>query len=64
MVDIGGSHGSIAIEILRKCPRMRCIVQDLEEVIEEAEVPIDTGNRLTFQKHNFLSNQIVLGVDV
>ncbi|KAF7945538.1 hypothetical protein EAE96_010305 [Botrytis aclada] len=63
MVDVGGSHGSIAIEILRNFPSIKCIVQDLGEVIAGAKIPEDLRNRLKFQKHNFFDEQDVLGAD-
>jgi len=36
MVDIGGSHGSISIELMRKFPNLRSIVQDLQDTITSA----------------------------
>lgn len=64
MIDVGGSRGCIAIEILRKYPGIRYIVQDLKEVVESAETPNDLADRLKFQEHNFFSDQTVLGADV
>lgn len=64
MVDIGGSYGSVSIEILRRYPRLRCIVQDLAEVIADANVPSDLKDRLEFREQNFFAEQSVKGADV
>jgi hypothetical protein len=36
VVDLGGSHGSIAIRIARRFPIVKCIVQDLPDVVQRA----------------------------
>ena len=65
VVDVGGSHGSIASELLQHFPSIRqCIVQDLPEVIEGAKVPDAVHGRLLFQPHNFFTEQPVKGADV
>ncbi|KAL9117696.1 MAG: hypothetical protein Q9187_005766 [Circinaria calcarea] len=64
MVDIGGSHGSICMELLKKYPSLKCIVQDFPEVIADAKAPADLADRLSFQGHNFFSEQTVQGADV
>ena len=66
LVDVGGSLGTVAIEIARHFPMMRCIVQDLPEVIAGAKVPADLqqGERLSFMAHNFFTEQPVKGADV
>ncbi|KAL9619345.1 MAG: hypothetical protein Q9160_006025 [Pyrenula sp. 1 TL-2023] len=65
LVDMGGSHGSIAIELMRKFPAIKkCVVQDLPETIDGARVPSDLEGRLEFQAHNFFTQQPVKGADV
>ena len=50
--------------MLRKHQHMRCIVQDLEEVVSRAKIPLDLEGRLTFQKQDFFEEQMVRGADV
>jgi hypothetical protein len=64
MVDIGGSRGSIAVEILRKYPTVHCIVQGLAEVMSSSEVPAELRHRLSYQEHNFFLPRVVVGADV
>ena len=64
MVDIGGSHGSVCIQLLRCYPSLRCIVQDLPQIVAGAEIPPDLHSRLSFQAHDFFSEQQVKGADV
>jgi len=37
MINVGGSHGSIALSIAERFPHINCVVQDLPEVIEEGK---------------------------
>lgn len=60
LVDIGGSSGVIAAQILRKFSSLeKAIVQDLPAVIESASSPSDLGNRLELTTHDFLTPQPV-----
>lgn len=34
-VDVGGSHGSIAISIAERFPTVECVVQDLPDTVAE-----------------------------
>ena len=38
VVDVGGSSGAIALEIVKAFPSIRAVVQDLPEVISNAQV--------------------------
>ena len=40
VVDVGGSHGSVAITIAERFPRIRCVVQDLPEVVDEGRAKL------------------------
>ncbi|KAL8788074.1 MAG: hypothetical protein Q9195_007488 [Heterodermia aff. obscurata] len=64
MVDIGGSHGSIAIKLLRRFPAMKCVVEDLPEMIADASIPPDLEGRLELRPHNFFTEQPVKNADV
>ncbi|KAL9621055.1 MAG: hypothetical protein Q9160_004440 [Pyrenula sp. 1 TL-2023] len=64
LVDVGGSYGDVAKAIARHFPDMKCVVQDLREVIIKAEVPADLTTRLTFVEHDFFTEQPVKGADV
>lgn len=64
MVDIGGSHGSISAKLLRKFPAMRCVVEDLPEMIADASIPPDLEGRLELRPHNFFTEQPVKNADV
>ncbi|KAF2757675.1 putative O-methyltransferase [Pseudovirgaria hyperparasitica] len=64
LVDVGGSHGSVAIKLLRRFPRLRCIIEDMPEVVTTARVPEDVADRIEFQPYNFFMPQPVKGADV
>lgn len=52
MVDVGGSHGSVAISVAERFPHMRCYVQDLRDtVVEGASLqPAGLQDRVTFME--------------
>ena len=62
VVDVGGSHGTVAISIAKRFPNINCIVQDLPNVIEEgkAKLPADLVDRVTFMAHDFFTEQPVV----
>ncbi|KAL5115576.1 hypothetical protein ACEQ8H_006552 [Pleosporales sp. CAS-2024a] len=60
-VDVGGSHGAIMIELAKQNPEIKCIVQDLPEVIAGAPKGIE---RVEFQPYNFFTEQPVKNADV
>lgn len=62
VVDVGGSHGMIAIEIARAYPNLQLVVQDLDEAIvtdAQAKKPADVTDRVRFMMHDFLTPQPV-----
>jgi hypothetical protein len=67
-VEIGGSHGSVSIEVAKKQPHMHFVVQDLAEVVLEgrAHLPaeLNLGDRLTFMEHNFFAEQPIKDADI
>ena len=63
VVDVGGSVGYASIAIAESAPRIRCVVQDLPELIHFASDPATTlvperlQDRVTFMSHNFYDPQ-------
>ncbi len=66
IVDVGGSHGQVSIEIARKHPNVKCIIQDLADTIAglESRVPEDLKNRISGMEHDFLTPQPIGGADI
>ncbi|KAK0705474.1 putative O-methyltransferase [Lasiosphaeris hirsuta] len=67
VVDVGGSHGLVCIELASKFPTLKFVVQDLDEpVIRDADArkPAEVADRVTFMAHNFFNPQPVHGADV
>ena len=66
VVDVGGSHGLVSMDIAREFPSLRFIVQDLPKVIEDAKTkaPAELGNRVSFMAHDMFTEQPVKGADV
>ena len=66
VVDVGGSHGLVSMDIARGFPSLRFIVQDLPKVIEDAKmkVPAELADRVTFMAHDMFTEQPVKGADV
>lgn len=66
LVDIGGSKGEYSIAIAQKHPQMKLIVQDLEEVVDQARsgIPADMTERVSFMVHDFFKEQPIKGADV
>lgn len=66
IVDVGGSHGLVSMDIAREFPSLRFVVQDLPKVIEDAKtkVPAELADRVTFMAHDMFTEQPVKGADV
>jgi 16S rRNA G1207 methylase RsmC len=49
-IDVGGSHGSIAIGLANRFPQVKCVVQDLPDTVAEgiARLPVQLKDRVTF----------------
>ncbi|EJT70477.1 sterigmatocystin 8-O-methyltransferase [Gaeumannomyces tritici R3-111a-1] len=67
LVDVGGSHGFVSVDLARQHRRMRFIVQDLPRTIESAPNPVsedgDATRRIEFTAHDFFTDQVVKGAD-
>jgi hypothetical protein len=62
VVDVGGTDGAVAKELSAKFPKLRIVVQDLPEVIENAKnmATTETSSQITFNHTIFSpSNQFV-----
>ncbi|MCJ1463377.1 hypothetical protein MMC07_001984 [Pseudocyphellaria aurata] len=66
IVDVGGSHGAVSVAIAQRFQSLRCIVQDLPDVVADAEktLPPSLVDRVTFMEHDFFKEQPVQGADV
>ncbi|KAF8860220.1 S-adenosyl-L-methionine-dependent methyltransferase [Acephala macrosclerotiorum] len=65
VVDIGGSHGFVCVELAEKYKNMKFVVQDLPKTVQSApKLEGDIGERIQFQAHDFHTQQPVKGADV
>ncbi|POR33278.1 Sterigmatocystin 8-O-methyltransferase [Tolypocladium paradoxum] len=68
LVDIGGSHGFVCVDLAKRWKRMKFIVQDLPKTVESAPKPIcedeSVAERIQLQAHDFFKEQPVKGADV
>ncbi|KAK2608453.1 Alpha-1,3-mannosyltransferase cmt1 [Conoideocrella luteorostrata] len=68
LVDIGGSHGFVCVDLARKWKHMKFIVQDLPKTVNSAPKPIceieTVAERIQFEAHDFFQEQPVKDADV
>ncbi len=66
MVDCGGSRGHVSVAIARVAPEMQFVVQDLPEVVRQAEArpPVGLEGRLRYEAYDFFTPQPVRDADV
>ena len=64
VVDVGGSHGPVSVALASRFPSIRCIVQDLPEVVMSAKAPPEVEDRVEFMPHNYFTAQPVKAADV
>lgn len=65
IVDIGGSHGFVCIELAHRFPNLQFIVQDLPRTVASApSLPPEIARRITFMAHDFHTAQPVKNADV
>lgn len=64
LVDVGGSHGFVCVDLARRWRRMRFVVQDLERTVASAPDPVDAdeqvARRVRFEAHDFFTPQTVV----
>jgi SAM-dependent methyltransferase len=65
-VDVGGSTGHVSIQIARQNPMWKFIVQDSPETVALArkQVPADVQDQVSFEVHDFWTEQPVKNADV
>ena len=64
VVDIGGSHGEVAIAIAQRVQSLNLIVQDMEVAnADHSKLPEDLNHRVTFMTHDFFTPQPVNNAD-
>jgi len=63
MVDVGGSHGSVAIKVAERFPQIKCVVQDLPQVVEQGEkyLPQQLKERVEYMAQYVFINEIPAG---
>ena len=65
IVDVGGSRGYVSIELAKRFPNLRFIVQDLQGTVESApKLEGEMKDRVTFMSQDFFEEQQVRGADV
>lgn len=67
LVDIGGSHGFVSVELAKRWTNMKFIVQDLPKTVESAPSPIcddePVAQRIELQAHDFFKEQPAKNAD-
>ncbi|KAL3422651.1 o-methyltransferase [Phlyctema vagabunda] len=64
VVDIGGSHGFVCVDLAKRWSNMKFVVQDLPKTVASAPDLGALKERITFQAHDFHTLQPVKGADV
>ncbi|GAW15863.1 hypothetical protein ANO14919_052850 [Xylariales sp. No.14919] len=66
LVDVGGSQGFVSVDLARRFPSMKFVVQDLEPVISDAQgqIPSDETDRVSLMVHDFFLPQPISNADV
>ncbi|KAH8660841.1 O-methyltransferase [Tricladium varicosporioides] len=65
VVDIGGSHGFVCVDLAEKFKNTKFVVQDLPKTITSApKLSGDLAARIKFEPYDFFTPQTVKGADV
>lgn len=65
IVDVGGSHGFVCVDLAKRYPNLKFVVQDLPKTINSAPtLAPEIADRITFQAHDFYTPQPVKDADV
>ncbi|KJZ73407.1 hypothetical protein HIM_07201 [Hirsutella minnesotensis 3608] len=63
VVDIGGGNGQQAIRLASRCPQLRFVVQDHDNVVTAAvtsvaaKLPESVANRISWEAHSYFAQQ-------
>lgn len=57
VVDVGGGSGTICEGLAFRLPKLKFIVQDVPEVIEQASINPKLTDRISFMPYNFFDEQ-------
>jgi hypothetical protein len=63
VVELGGSQGTMCFDLARQYPKIRCISQDLPDVVAGVEVPEDLRGQVEVVAHDFFTEQPVKDAD-
>ncbi|OAG07853.1 S-adenosyl-L-methionine-dependent methyltransferase [Paraphaeosphaeria sporulosa] len=66
VVDVGGSSGFMSVELAKHYPKIKFVVQDYKNNVEEgaAKLPSELTDQVKFLPHNFFDPQPVVGAEV
>ncbi|PHH68523.1 hypothetical protein CDD82_501 [Ophiocordyceps australis] len=68
LVDVGGSHGLVCVELAQRWDKMKFVVQDLDKTVKSTPQPIcddpAVAQRIQMQVHDFFQEQPVKNADV
>ena len=65
VVDVGGSHGFVCVDLAKRYPNLKFVVQDLPKTIASApKLEGKLKDRIIFQAHDFHTRQPVEGADI
>lgn len=65
IVDVGGSHGFVCIDLAKRFPDLQFVVQDLPKTVASAPtLEGDLASRISFQAYDFFTPQPVKGADI
>jgi len=66
VVDVGGGLGHVSRALASHNPLVKCIVEDSLDVISQGQdaLPADLHARISFQAHDFFTEQPVKGADI
>jgi hypothetical protein len=67
LVDLGGSHGFVCVDLAKKWKNMKFVVQDLPKTIDSAPKPISEdpqiAERIELLAHDFFKEQVTKNAD-
>lgn len=64
VVDVGGGFGHCSIALAKKFGNLKCVVQDLEYVVKDAQVPEELVGRVEVVPHDFFTPELIADADV